>query len=169
MRSIVHDQQIFIPHVESNRGLLNVFTNTKATTEQTHDLLNARSIGEQHYANYVTHHILQIPSVTKAPVRRKQLLTMAPPKITRARLTQKQKEERETNKYLRRRLAWCNQTGEKFDETQEQYTILPRAIADYDGNPHKGSKNSWTEKLKKNATVQTKHHSQQPHLSGLLR
>ena len=45
-------------------------------------------------------------SVEKAAVRRKQLLTMAPIKVTIKRLSQQQKEQRDTNKYQRRRLAW---------------------------------------------------------------
>ena len=43
------------------------------------------------------------------------------------------------NKYLRR-LAWCNQTGLQCDESEEQYSLLPRALAEVGGSPHKGSK-----------------------------
>ena len=118
----------------------------KATPEQKHDLLNARAIGLQSYKNYVTHNLLQVFSV-QSSLRQKQLLTMAPPKMTKRRLSQKEKEERDTNKFLRKRLAWCNQTGQKYDESEEQYTILPRALADADGNPHSHQKSTWTEKL----------------------
>lgn len=69
---------MFKTSIEANRGLINVFTDEKATNEQTHDLLNAQKIGEQGYINYVTHNILQLSSVLDAPVRFKQLLTMAP-------------------------------------------------------------------------------------------
>ena len=34
-----------------------------------------------------------------------------------------------------------------FDSSDEQYSMLPRAIADEDGYPHKLSKRLWTEKL----------------------
>ena len=132
---------------QTDRGLINVFTKQQATPEQTHDLLNARKLGEQSYLNFVTHRILQQTSVSKAPVRRKQLLTMAPLKVTMRRLSQQQKEQRDTTKYLRKRLAWCNQTGQKFDESKEQYSILPRSLADVNGIPHKGNKSKWTEKL----------------------
>lgn len=132
---------------QTDTGLINVFTKQQATPEQTPDLLNARKLGEQSYLNFVTHHILQQPSVSKAPVRRKQLLTMAPLKVTKRRLSQQQKEQRDTTKYLRKRLAWCNQTGQKFDESKEQYSILPRSLADLNGIPHKGNKSKWTEKL----------------------
>ena len=56
------------------------------------------------------------------------------------KVSQKQKEERDTNTYLRRRLAWCNRTGQQFDEGEEQYSLFPRALADPDDNPHKGVK-----------------------------
>ncbi|SMN12414.1 hypothetical protein SPBRAN_864 [uncultured Candidatus Thioglobus sp.] len=146
MRSVISQHKMFTSP-ESNRGIVNVFTGQEATPEQRHDLLNARKMGNQYYENYVTHHILQVPSVTNAPLRKRRLLTMAPPKITKTKISQKQKEERDTNKYLRRRLAWCNRTGQQFDEGEEQYSLFPRALADPDGNPHKGTKSKWTEKL----------------------
>ena len=145
MRSMMVKHEL-LP-VQGSKGIVNAFTGVKATTAQTHDLLNARKIGEQHYKNYVTHHILQVPSST-APLRKARLLTMAPPKNTKTKISQKEKEERDTNKYLRRRLAWCNRTGQQFDEGEEQYSLLPRALADPDGNPHKGTKSNWTDKLK---------------------
>ena len=67
--------------------------------------------------------------------------------VTKRRLSQQQKEQRDTTKYLRKRLVWCNQTGQKFDESKEQYSILPRSLADLNGIPHKGNKSKWTEKL----------------------
>ncbi len=146
MRSVMSKHKMFTSP-ESNRGIVNVFTGQEATPEQRHDLLNARKLGTQHYENYITHHILQVPSVAKAPLRKRRLLTMAPPKITETKISQKQKEERDTNKYLRRRLAWCNRTGQQFDEGEEQYSLFPRALADPDGNPHKGVKSKWTAKL----------------------
>ena len=78
---------------------------------------------------------------------------MAPPKMTKRRLSQKEKEERDTNKFLRNQLAWCNQTGQKYAESKEQYTILPRALADADGNPHSHQKSNWMEKLEKRYTI----------------
>ena len=146
MHSLIVQHELFNVS-NTNRGLVNVFTGTKATLEQTHDLLNARKSGKQGYTNYVSHHILQLPSVANAPVRKKRLLTMAPPKSTKRKQSQKEKEERDTNKYLRRRLAWCNQTGQQYDECDEQYSLLPRALAELDGSPHKGNKSKWTEKL----------------------
>ena len=39
----------------------------------------------------------------------------------------------QVNKCLRHRLAWCNYTNLPYDSSQEQYSLLPRAIADQDG------------------------------------
>ena len=50
-------------------------------------------------------------------------------------------------KYLRRRLAWCNQTGHKYDESEEQYCLIPRSLADTNGDPQTGSKTKWLESL----------------------
>ena len=44
-------------------------------------------------------------------------------------------------------MVWCNETGEKYDASEEQYSLLPRALADADGNPHKGNKCTWTASL----------------------
>ena len=146
MRATIAEHCIFTTNSDNNRGVVNLFANKQATPEQAHDLLNARKIGEQSYLGFVKYHLLQLPSVN-APVRQKRLLTMAPIKVTKRRITQQQKEQQNTNKYLRRRLAWCNQTGEKYDESTEQYSLLPRSLAEIDGTPHKGTKSKWTEKL----------------------
>ena len=64
-------------------------------------------------------------------------------------MNQKEKEAKQVNKCLRLRLAWCNRTGHTYDPTTEQYSLYPRAIADEDGCPLKGSKSIWKDKLKK--------------------
>ena len=38
--------------------------------------------------------------------------------------------------------------GQRYDKSQEQYSILPRALGDVDIAPHKGSKSEWAEKIK---------------------
>ena len=50
-------------------------------------------------------------------------------------------------KCLRRRLAWCNHTKSTYDSSEEQYSVLPRALADENGNPHKASQSNWSDKL----------------------
>ena len=132
---------------DSNRGLVNVFSGTKATPEQSHDLLTFRKVGMKDIKNFVLHRILRHPSSSQAPVRKHKLLTMAPARIGKRRISQKEKEQKRITKCLRRRLAWCNSTGRSYDLSQEQYSLLPRALADCDGNPNKGSKAAWTKKL----------------------
>ena len=99
---------------------------------------------------------MQLPSIN-APIRKKQLLTMAPVKITKRHMSQKQKEQQESLKCLRKWLAWCNQTGEKFDESEEQYSVLPRSLANVDGTPQKGNKSNWTQKLQSRYKGATSH------------
>ena len=63
------------------------------------------------------------------------------------RLSPKDQKAKQVIKYLRRRLAWCNQTKLTYDSSEEQYSVLPRALADEDRFPHKGNKSTWTDKL----------------------
>ena len=112
MLSLTIKNKLFPTIIESNSGVMNMFSSKKATTEQAHDLIEARKIGQKYYKDCITHNIIQSPSV-KTRLRKKRLLTMAPVKVTKTRMSQKEKEERDTNKYLRRRLAWCNRTGQR--------------------------------------------------------
>ena len=47
---------------------------------------------------------------------------MTPVKITKRYMTQKQKEQNYSLKCLRKRSVSCNQTGEQFDKSEEQYS-----------------------------------------------
>ena len=67
-------------------------------------------------------------------------------------MNQKEKDMKQVNTCLRQRLAWCNRTGQTFDQTVEQYSVYPRAIADENGCPLKGSKSVWKEKFFKRYT-----------------
>lgn len=55
---------------------------------------------------------------------------------------------KQVTKCLRRRLAWCNRTGQQYDPSMEQYSILPRGLSDCNDTPNKGSKSTWTAKLR---------------------
>ncbi len=135
--------------ITKNRGLINAFSNIKATPEQSHDMLNFRKIGSCDLDNYINHFILKKPS-TAAPVRKNKLLTMAPlNKVTQKHINQKEKELKQITKCLRHRLTWCNRTGQTYNSTLEQYSLYPRAIADEDGYPIKGVKSVWKDKLGK--------------------
>ena len=105
MRSLISASNLFYTTTD-NRGLVNTFNGEVASNEQSHDLINARKMGQKDYENYVSHYILKQPSVSNAPVRRRRLLTMAPTmKKKSKKITPEEKEEREVNKCLRRRLV----------------------------------------------------------------
>jgi hypothetical protein len=72
---------------------------------------------------------------------------MATIKSTKTKTKLKEKEAKQVITCLRKRLAWCNHTKLAYDTSLEQYSVLPRALADEDGNPHKGSKSNWSDKL----------------------
>ena len=62
-------------------------------------------------------------------------------------MTSKEQADKLTIKCLRHQLQWCYENGMAFDSGQEQYCVLPRALADENGHPHKSNKSHWTEKL----------------------
>ena len=64
-------------------------------------------------------------------------------------MTHTERESRQMTKCLLQRLAWLNRTGQTYDITNEQYSVYPRAICDTTGNPNKGTKAKWTDKLSK--------------------
>jgi len=54
-----------LPLTTNNRGILDVFTGQKVTTEQANDMLNCQQIGNETYLKY---YILKQPSTAHAPV-----------------------------------------------------------------------------------------------------
>ena len=149
MRKEIQSKSLLPSEISTNRGLLNVFTGKAATPAQTKDLLTAREVGTTKYMNYVEYNILQKPSTT-APLRKHRLLTMAEPaRNSKRKMTVREREQRRVEKCLRRRLSWCNRKGNSYQTGLEQYSIYPRAMADSEGIPHKGSKCKWTTKLER--------------------
>lgn len=65
-------------------GLWN-FECKEATSEQSHDLLNFRSIGQEAFEAYVSNKLLSLPS-TPAPMRRKRLCTFSTTKVQKQRI-----------------------------------------------------------------------------------
>ena len=49
MKLIIANKNLLPPITTTNRGLINVFSGQKASTEQSHDLLAFRQIGLSHY------------------------------------------------------------------------------------------------------------------------
>ena len=64
-------------------------------------------------------------------------------------MTHKERESKQAIKCLKQRLAWCNRTGQGYNTTSEQYSVYPRALCDETGNPQRGVKANWTDKLGK--------------------
>jgi len=144
----IQTNQLFqFQHTSTNRGIVNVFTSQKATPEQASDMLNFHRIGKQSYETYVKHFILKQPSSTDAKVRQHRLLTMKPTKSKQKKSSQKEKETKQVIQCLRRKLAWCKHNSQADINSEQQYSLYPRALADEDGYPHKGSKSNWTDKL----------------------
>lgn len=136
---LIKAKELLPPINTCNRGLINTISGLAATPEQQYDLLHFREIGEEHLAQYINLRILRQPS-TNAPVRKHRLMTMDARKQTHKRaLSMKDKEHKQLEKCLRQRLAWCNQTGNSYDPSTEQYSTLPRALSDAYGCPHKES------------------------------
>ena len=101
------DDKCLLPlNVPTNRGLINVFSGAQARPEQAHDLLTFRDVGTEDFFNFVRHRILHEPSSAAAPIGQRRLLTMAPPKVGRRKISQKEKEQKQVTKCLRRQLAW---------------------------------------------------------------
>lgn len=88
-----------------------------------------------------------MPSHINAPLQHQKLLTISSARAKKKRMTPKEQEAKKVIKCLRRQLQWCNENCMSFDSGEEQYSKLPRVLADEDGCPHKSDKSHWTEKL----------------------
>ena len=144
MCSVISSKKLF--DLQLNRGIVNVFSGQKATEEQATDMLSCHKIGTESFHNYIKYHILKQRS-TNAPLRKHRLLTMASPKPKRHRVSAQEKETKQVIQCLRRKLAWCKYNAQPDALDNDQYSVLPRAIADEEGYPHKGTKSRWTDKL----------------------
>ena len=143
--SVASEYQLFCVQPK-NRQLLNVFTGQVATNEQACDMLSFRNIGEQAYQDYVKYHMLQYSTITKTNLRQHKLLTMASKNTVKRKGTAKERDDKHLIMCLRRHLVWSNY--HKLGSPSEvQYSEWPRALADEEGNPHKGNKSAWTTKL----------------------
>lgn len=69
MRKEIQSKCLLPQNTSSNRGLVNPFTGTAATKQQSHDLLAFRQIGLQSYDSYIRYRILHQPS-SAAPLRK---------------------------------------------------------------------------------------------------
>ena len=58
MMTEISNKDLLPANLTTNRGLVNVFTEKKATPEQSFDMMNFREIGGKDLTNFVNHHIL---------------------------------------------------------------------------------------------------------------
>ena len=132
---------------ETNRGLINPFSGKKATPEQSHDLLNKRSIGQREYLGRVGAIILRQPSF-QAPNRQRRLQTFSEPKVNKTKVSQLEKDRKLLLLALKRQMQHSNKTGEPVQKLGEQIIELPMALCDGQGIPHKGDKANTTRSLR---------------------
>lgn len=62
----------------AKRGVINIITQERVPPEVTHDLLNARTIGQADYEATVEYHFLKDPSI-QPPKRKRRPLTLKGP------------------------------------------------------------------------------------------
>ena len=134
--------------VGSDRGLSNFLNGVKATPEQQRDLLTYHNIGDEDYENYVNYHLLHA-NITNAPRRKRRLNTFSTAKKRKAKERQVQRERKLLEKCLRRIIQWIGSQGKVVDSLSEQLTSTPRALADEEGLPLRGTKRKTVEFLER--------------------
>lgn len=120
-----------------------------ATPEQSHDLLTFQKSGQEAYEGYVKYRLLGEPS-TETPVRKKRLLTFSITQIQKKRIKQVEKEQKISQRFLKRQLAWASENNHTPSQNIFcQISTLPRAIVGKDGLPYKSNKSSTMKYLRK--------------------
>ena len=129
----------------------NFLDNIQATPEQSRDLLTFRQIGQSSFEEYISSKLLKQPS-TQAPVRKKKLCTFSASKAEKKRVKQVEKEQKLSQRLLKRQLSWIAKHGGDINDPEMFYgpiSPLPRALVDANGLPYKGSKSNTTAYLQK--------------------
>lgn len=125
-----------------------LFKKKTATSEQEHDLMNFRNIGQAEFESSIEYHILRTPSV-KLPKHRKNLLTFTERRSRRKKVSQVERERKIQIECWKKRVAFANNTGSHVQSTYQQCIELPRALATSDGSPTKGTKANSTKVYEK--------------------
>ena len=111
---------------EINRGLINPFTNKKATPQRSNDLLSFRLIGEKEYYQRIGYFILKQPSV-HAPNRKRRLQTFSEKKANKSRITQLERDKQLILSAIRKQIQFSKRTGRPIEKPGEQLLELPLA------------------------------------------
>ena len=130
-----------------NAVIRNYFTGLVATPDQHYySLLNFRQIGQEDVDMFVKYVYLNSSSV-KPTSHYTKLKTFSSKKLRKSSLAKLTKEKTLVTKCLQNRLLWSRIDPDTKPELgHEQYLELPRAIADCNGIPNKGSKSNTTKK-----------------------
>ena len=128
-----------------NAVIRNDFTGLVATPDQHYySLLNFRQIGQEDVDMFVKYVYLNSSSV-KPTSHYTKLKTFSSKKLRKSSLAKLTKEKTLVTKCLQNRLLWSRIDPDTKPELgHEQYLELPRAIADCNGIPNKGSKSNTT-------------------------
>ena len=114
---------------EENNGPWNSLKLQKANTEQAHDLLQFRAIGQSAYEEYISSQILNNTSTT--PVRHKWLNTYSTSLAEKQRIKQADMEAKISQRYLKRTVAWLAECGGKEMDLE---TLLKNRPLNYGRN-----------------------------------
>ena len=115
--------------MEENRELVNVFSDKIATPK-------FQEIGAMAYIQYISTRLLEPSSNTNSPLPCWNFLTMS---LTRSKnmMTPKNMKSSKSLSVYNIDWQWYNENGMAFDSDDEQYSKLPRAVADENACPHK--------------------------------
>ena len=137
----------FLEVTTTNRGLVNWFTGDEATTQQKHDPLNCRNIGQEEYQLRISFFILREPSV-RAPNRRKALQTLSDRKQKKnKKVSQLERDKRLLVSAMKRKIHFSQKNGKPVDQPGEQLLEYPLSLCDNEGNPLQGQKSYFTKIL----------------------
>lgn len=127
--------------------LQHLFKTEKPSPEQIHDLMHFRDIGESDYKEWVEYYILRTPA--QPPRHKKSLLTFTEKCSRRKKGSQIERERKLQIELWKKRVAFASSTGSQLSLPYEQCIELPRAIANIDGTPVKGTKSKTTHCLER--------------------
>ncbi len=98
-----------------NRGLINPMTGVHASSEQEHDLLNFRYIGQREYLSRIASVILQQPSAT-VPNRKRRLVTFSDNKKKGQRISQLERDRRLILLAMRKKINHSKKQGNQYNK-----------------------------------------------------
>jgi hypothetical protein len=133
--------------LERNQLIINnPFSNVAATSEQSNDLLNFRTVGQINFLLRISAVILKEPSV-QAPQRRLNIQTFSERKKTSRKISQLEKDKKLILSAMKMKISYSQRTGKPISNVTEQLIELPLALCDNDGIPLKGQKSYTTKNL----------------------